>query len=313
MSEQDGQRTIQDAIRKIMRDNKLSHDEKKEKIQEIYRKSNPMLKLCASNETGDSVPTYQNEEKKILGCKHYKRKCKLLCPDCNKLFTCRHCHAATEKHPFRRKQVSTMLCMCCSELQPVAQYCRKCKENMARYYCGTCKFFDDEPERDIYHCEKCGICRRGKPDDYFHCDNCGSCVSIDIQAEHKCFRNSISADCPVCGDYMFTSTKLVRFMQCGHCIHSSCYKEYARHHYTCPICRKSLANMSSLFSHIERMLQTQEMPPEFKDVTAEIYCNDCEKKSTAPYHFVYHKCNPCGSFNTQLLRKVGPQEKKTNS
>eukprot|EP00954_Amorphochlora_amoebiformis_P025602 1374148-Amorphochlora_amoeboformis.AAC.2 len=97
-----------------------------------------MLKLCASNETGDSVPTYQNEEKKILGCKHYKRKCKLLCPDCNKLFTCRHCHAATEKHPFRRKQVSTMLCMCCSELQPVAQYCRKCKENMARYYCGTC-------------------------------------------------------------------------------------------------------------------------------------------------------------------------------
>src|SRR5947209_5163579 len=32
-----------------------------------------------------------------------------------------------------------------------------------------------------------------------------------------------------------------------------------------------------------------------------ILCNDCEKKGPAPFHWLYHKCSSCGSYNTRLL------------
>lgn len=38
----------------------------------------------------------------------------------------------------------------------------KCKTVFGRYFCETCKFFDDDPTKDIYHCDKCKICRIGK-------------------------------------------------------------------------------------------------------------------------------------------------------
>mmetsp|Transcript_25273 Transcript_25273/g.49446 ORF Transcript_25273/g.49446 Transcript_25273/m.49446 type:complete len:150 (-) Transcript_25273:199-648(-) len=131
-----------------------------------------------------------------------------------------------------------------------------------------------------------------------------------MKGEHKCFRGSMDADCPVCGEYMFTSTRPVRFMQCGHCIHSQCYEQYSRHHYTCPLCRKSLADMSLWFQRIDQVLQTHVMPEEFKNTMARIHCNDCEKDSEAPYHFVYHKCAFCGSFNTLLKSKFEKSETK---
>ena len=31
----------------------------------------------------------------------------------------------------------------------------------------------------------------------------------------------------------------------------------------------------------------------------EIYCNDCEKKTTTVFHFYGMECKNCGSFNTQ--------------
>lgn len=32
-----------------------------------------------------------------------------------------------------------------------------------------------------------------------------------------------------------------------------------------------------------------------------ILCNDCEQKGEAPFHFVYHKCSHCNSYNTRLM------------
>ena len=32
-----------------------------------------------------------------------------------------------------------------------------------------------------------------------------------------------------------------------------------------------------------------------------ILCNDCERKGQAPFHFVYHKCPHCASYNTRVL------------
>jgi hypothetical protein len=34
----------------------------------------------------------------------------------------------------------------------------------------------------------------------------------------------------------------------------------------------------------------------------DILCNDCDKKGTAPFHWLYHKCGCCGSYNTKVIR-----------
>lgn len=33
----------------------------------------------------------------------------------------------------------------------------------------------------------------------------------------------------------------------------------------------------------------------------EVLCNDCGKKGQAEFHFVYHKCPHCASYNTKLV------------
>ena len=43
------------------------------------------------------------------------------------------------------------------------------------------------------------------------------------------------------------------------------------------------------------------MPDEYKDTYSHIYCNDCEKKSHAKYHFIYHKCGHCNGYNSKVL------------
>ena len=46
------------------------------------------------------------------------------------------------------------------------------------------------------------------------------------------------------------------------------------------------------------------MPEEYSDTYSYIYCNDCEKKSHAKYHFVYHKCGHCKGYNSNVLGTV---------
>ena len=36
-----------------------------------------------------------------------------------------------------------------------------------------------------------------------------------------------------------------------------------------------------------------------KNIYKNIYCNDCENKSTTQFHFYGLECKSCGSFNTQ--------------
>lgn len=38
-----------------------------------------------------------------------------------------------------------------------------------------------------------------------------------------------------------------------------------------------------------------------------VLCNDCEQKSFAKYHFLYHKCAHCGSYNTRTLKTYEKQ------
>ncbi|KAG0281149.1 hypothetical protein BGZ95_006448 [Linnemannia exigua] len=258
----------------------------------------------------DLKKTYFNEEHGQLGCKHYRRGCKLKANCCGRWFNCRFCHDDASDHTIVRSETKMMLCMHCQTIQDAAQNCSSCKARMAVYYCEACKLWDDDPKKHIYHCDDCGICRigQGLGRDYFHCKKCNVCMNIQLQDKHKCIERNLECDCPICGEYMFTSTSTVIFMPCGHCIHSRCHEDYIKTSYQCPTCWKSLGDMSVYYSKIDSLLAEQTMPADYANIFSIVLCNDCEVKSETPYHFLYHRCDKCRGYNTKVLetfKRVG--------
>ncbi|KAJ3360291.1 hypothetical protein GGF32_008538 [Allomyces javanicus] len=243
----------------------------------------------------ERAPMYHDEERHVFGCKHYMRSVKLQSHCCGKWVVCRFCHDEVSDHAIIRQKTKLMMCMRCFEVQPCSQYCVNpaCGVKVSRYYCNECKLWDDDPKKNIYHCFDCGICRIGKGlgQDYFHCKKCNVCMAIGLKDRHKCIERNLESDCPICGEYMFTSTTTVIFMPCGHCIHHKCYQEHIQTSYTCPTCCKSLGNMAEYFARIDAAVAAHAMPPEYQDLVSLIFCNDCEARSLARYHFMYHKCS----------------------
>lgn len=68
-----------------------------------------------------------------------------------------------------------------------------------------------------------------------------------------------------------------------------------------------------LFSQIESMLEMEEMPEEYSTMRSHIHCNDCDQKSWTSFHFIYHRCQECNSFNTKVLRTVNSEEEEESS
>ncbi|KAJ1553192.1 hypothetical protein HK096_008883 [Nowakowskiella sp. JEL0078] len=321
---QQSQSDMRKKILAIQSDSNLLPQEKSKRIQELMtnswsakQKSNNNSRPSASNKLEnkrsdfnivtdtDKEKTYHDKESSIIGCKHYQRTAKLQAHCCGKWYTCRFCHDEISDHSIIRNLTTTMLCMYCSAVQPAGQDCINpdCGRRVAKYYCKECKLWDDDPRKNIYHCYDCGICRIGKGlgQDYFHCKKCNVCMAISLRGRHKCIERNLESDCPICGEYMFTSTTTVIFMPCGHCIHYKCHQEYIQTSYQCPTCFKSLANMTEYFRRIDAMLANHQMPPEYVNTQSYIYCNDCEKKSNAKFHFLYHKCLNCNGYNTKVL------------
>lgn len=284
------------------------------------------------------------------GCVHYQRHCKIYAACCDGWFGCRRCHdEAAQKSVAAREKCSLdgtldrtllrfMLCMHCREPQPIGQFCSNCPQEvtdeakeevdephssasglvtgnrrMARYFCKVCNLFDDNPKHEIYHCDACGICRvgRGLGIDYFHCDKCKACLAIEMQKGHRCIERTLDSDCPICGEYLFTSTQKVTFMKpCNHSIHERCYKAHTATSYQCPICCKSLGDMSAYFRELDALVESQRMPAEHANWRSFISCVDCERRCWRPFHYLYHRCDYCKSYNTAVLetRKDGEGE-----
>eukprot|EP00192_Tetraselmis_astigmatica_P000948 CAMPEP_0117679692 /NCGR_PEP_ID=MMETSP0804-20121206/17947_1 /TAXON_ID=1074897 /ORGANISM="Tetraselmis astigmatica, Strain CCMP880" /LENGTH=1249 /DNA_ID=CAMNT_0005489125 /DNA_START=485 /DNA_END=4234 /DNA_ORIENTATION=- len=237
------------------------------------------------------------------GCKHYKRNCALVAPCCNKVYHCRLCHDEVENHKMDRYAVREMVCKICNVRQLAAGSCGSCGHTMARYYCSICHLFDNEPGRDIYHCPSCNVCRRGKGlgIDFFHCMKCNSCMSLSLFEKHTCRERSLEGNCAVCHEYLFDSPTPIKELPCGHFMHSSCFGAYTRYNYTCPICSKSMGDMRVYFQMLDALVASERLPEQYKSRTQNILCNDCCRQGTAPYHFVYHSCQHCGSYNTRIM------------
>ena len=157
--------------------------------------------------------------------------------------------------------------------------------------------------RDIYHCPFCNMCRRGKGlgIDAFHCMRCNACMSLDLFSNHVCREHAMESNCPICHEDLFESSTPVKELPCGHLMHSTCFMEHTQHRYTCPICFKTAGDLTLYFRMLDRLLGNETMPEQLAKLTQNIQCNDCSSKSTVKYHFVYHKCPKCSSYNTRLL------------
>lgn len=131
---------------------------------------------------------------------------------------------------------------------------------------------------------------------------------MSLMDDHKCIERVSDCDCPICGDYMFTSPKPVVFMICGHSIHSACYTEHMQTSYKCPICSKSVVSMETQFRNLDRAIDNQPMPPQFRNTLAMVSCNDCHAKSAVKYHWLGLKCAICDSYNTAQLSILSEPE-----
>ena len=194
--------------------------------------------------------------------------------------------------------------MHCFTAQPVGQCCQSQSCNgrlLAKYFCEPCRMFSDS-DKPIYHCNDCGMCRTGNRASYTHCHKCCSCIENSEIGDHHCLENGLHSNCPICAEDMFTSVQPVFILNCGHCIHEHCLKEYISYDYKCPICLKSIGDMSQRWTQLDEYIDANPMPVEYANRMATVLCHDCGDRSEAPSHFLYHKCR-CGSYNTV---QVGP-------
>ena len=73
-----------------------------------------------------------------------------------------------------------------------------------------------------------------------------------------------------------------------------------------------MTDMTDYFNFLDQELSQQTMPSDYKHLISHIFCNDCEKRSETNYHFFYHKCCHCKSYNTAVLKTVEEQQQPIN-
>ncbi|KAI4376941.1 hypothetical protein MLD38_014642 [Melastoma candidum] len=237
----------------------------------------------------------------LYGCSHYRRRCCIRATCCNEVFDCRHCHNEAknsigvhqnQRHEISRHQIQAVICSLCGTEQEVHQVCINCGVCMGKYFCATCRLFDDDISKKQYHCDGCGICRIGGSENFFHCHKCRCCYSNLLRNSHPCVEGAMHHDCPVCFEYLFESRNDVTVLPCGHTIHQSCLDEMRGHYqYACPLCLKSVCDMSKVWEKFDLEIAAMAKPYENKMVW--ILCNDCGKTSHVQYHGVAHKCLNC--------------------
>ncbi|PWA91599.1 UDP-xylose synthase 4 [Artemisia annua] len=246
---------------------------------------------------------------KLCRCKHYRRRCMIRAPCCNEVYGCRHCHneatnmldSIADRHDIVRYDVTQVICSVCDSEQPVARQCTNCGVNMGEYYCEICKFFDD----DLLHCRP-----PRSSSTVTIVVSAGSCYALSLRNNHSCVENSMRHHCPICYEYLFDSLKDTTVMKCGHTMHSECCNEMLkRSSFSCPICSKSVMDMSRVWQRLDEEIEATIMPEDYRQKKVWILCNDCNDTTEAIFHIMGQKCGHCRSYNTRTISPpVLPQE-----
>jgi len=99
-----------------------------------------------------------------------------------------------------------------------------------------------------------------------------------MKGNHKCIKDTLKAECPVCLEDMMHSVYSSKVLsKCGHGIHAKCFKALSNFDFKCPICFKSVGDISHINTIIEAEVNAFSMPPEYANKEVNILCNECEK------------------------------------
>lgn len=62
-----------------------------------------------------------------------------------------------------------------------------------------------------------------------------------------------------------------------------------------------MGDMRVYFQMLDALVASEQLPQEYAGRTQKVLCNDCSRQSVVQYHFVYHACTHCNSYNTRVL------------
>jgi len=293
------------AIQGIMRDNTLSDQEKRMRIQALMSGGRTAVAPA-------STPIVPQQEQ--IKCTHYERICNIVAPCCGRIVGCRICHDETSPPghpPMNRFLIREVVCKRCGTRQATSNQCINCKIQFGEYHCNKCNLWMSKSKKP-FHCDQCGFCRVGGQENFRHCSECCMCISVNVFQTHRCFKDKYKNNCPVCREDMFSSRQSPQDLPCGHAIHAHCFRKLAGFDYRCPICKKTVVSQQSMAAAWEaraRDIAEHPMPSDLQRIV-NIMCNDCETKSYARnWHFLGIQCGHCSSFNTvvEQVLSSGPQ------
>lgn len=120
-------------------------------------------------------------------------------------------------------------------------------------------------------------------------------MPLEAANSHHCRQRALESDCPVCGESLFDSSSPAKELACGHFMHADCLQQHLLYSYTCPVCCRSLGDMSAYFEMLDALLAAEHdsLPQQYQGVSQRVHCHDCGSETEAPFHFVYHKCQKC--------------------
>ncbi|XP_024394321.1 E3 ubiquitin-protein ligase RZFP34 isoform X2 [Physcomitrium patens] len=232
------------------------------------------------------------------GCAHYKRGCKIRAPCCNEVFDCRHCHNDA-KCIFRvsmRRMIHNATRLIGASWKRLSVPCAITSKMCNKFVKIVASVW-----ASIFAPSASSLTMIiGGRDNFFHCDRCGCCYSVELRERHTCVEKSMHQDCAICMEYLFDSLMDITVLPCGHTLHLECLQEMYKHYqYNCPLCNKSVCDMSSVWKEIDLEIASIQMP-ENQSRMVWILCNDCGAKNEVRYHVVGQKCGTCPSYNTRL-------------
>lgn len=301
-------------IRSIQSNKEIPNSEKIKLYQNImFNDYKKYLKLKESlrRAVPHTCKSFNDKSHNILGCRHYKKNCKIHTECCNKWYVCKFCHNNKEDHSLDTSNIDKIVCMECKTVQDVSNKCinEDCGITFSKYFCTKCKYHNDDINTELYHCDKCNMCIKGSEDEFQHCDGCNMCMHISIINNHKCIANRNDSACPICHIMIKDSPAEPMILeQCNHIIHIDCFNSYIISNYKCPICIKTITDFGfhkDIFKRYDEILEYErhQIPYEYRNAMVRISCNDCGEKSETDYHFELHKCQNdiCQSYNTSIL------------
>ncbi|KAK2996982.1 hypothetical protein RJ639_025356 [Escallonia herrerae] len=221
------------------------------------------------------------------GCSHYRRRCRIRAPCCDEIFDCLSTLTRNLDMMFRGIRLNR------SFVHSVALNKRFDKFVLTAVYVWEDTSVEVATYMMMIHLRN-SITVMGAA-------SAGCCFSILLKDDHPCVEGAMHHDCPVCFEYLFETRNDVSVMRCGHTMHRSCLDEMKEHsQYACPLCCKSVCDMSKVWERLDMEVAATPMPENYRNKMVRILCNDCGLPSEVKYHIIGQKCPNCKSYNTRL-------------